>query len=67
MLKQSNYQEAIIGLIMTVVVNFLKNYFASKSSNMRNLLIAGIGWAFHYLIRKYIMNDIKSKKNIKNN
>ena len=63
MLKKSNYQEALIGLVMTVIVNYLKGYFTNKSSNLRTLLIAGIGWALHYMIRKYIMNGIKNSQN----
>ena len=56
MLKIKNYQEAFIGLLITICVNYLKNRFSNKTTNLRILIISGIGWAIHFIIRKYIMN-----------
>ena len=54
MLKQKHYEEAVIGFLMTIFVTMFKNNLLNKSSNSRSLLIAGVGWAIHYLMRKYI-------------
>ena len=56
MLKQKHYEEAVIGFLMTIFVTMLKNNLLNKSSNSRVLLIAGVGWAIHYLMRKFIMS-----------
>ena len=56
MLKQKHYEEAAIGLLMTMFVTLFKNNLLNKSSNSRALLIAGVGWAIHYLMRKFIMS-----------
>lgn len=56
MLKQKHYEEAVIGFLMTIFVTMLKNNLLNKSSNSRALLIAGVGWAIHYLMRKFIMS-----------
>ena len=56
MLKQKHYEEAVIGLLMTMFVTLFKNNLLNKSSNSRTLLIAGVGWAIHYLMRKFIMS-----------
>ena len=56
MLKQKHYEEAAIGLLMTMFVTIFKNNLLNKSSNSRALLIAGVGWAIHYLMRKFIMS-----------
>jgi hypothetical protein len=62
MLKKQNDQEALIGLVMTIIISFLKNHFSNKNSNLRVLLTSGIAWAAHYLVRKYIMNNLKTQQ-----
>ena len=66
MLKESNIQEAIIGLVMTIIITYIKNSYLNKESKMQVLIVSGLGWAAHYLARKYLLNNIKSKE-LKNN
>ena len=65
MLKTKNYQEAIIGLVMTIIVALLKDRLLKKNSTNEVLLVSGIGWALHYLVRKAIMNEVKEDIKIK--
>ena len=66
MLKVKNYQEAFVGLLITIFINYLKNHFSNKTNNIRILIISGIGWAIHFILRKYIMNYLKNNNKSNN-
>lgn len=63
MLDKYQYQEVLLGSIISMTFTYLKCYITNNKSYFIEVIISGVGWSTNYILRKKYLNYVERYKN----